>query len=169
MGQVLEPLATAEDAALASANDPLPEASWFWRRTFAFCITVALLFGAYVGVGHLGYSASTGSETAIDGLVSVTQISLFLVGLIILFYMLAPSAEQLTKLVQTGLALRQGITFRSTAAAVDAHGGKAQVTTEAGSDLTPPKTVEAPTWASDETELPDNKSGKLPWESEPKT
>lgn len=165
MNEMLEqPMAMAGDPATAAANDPLPESKWVWRRAFTFSLTAALLFGAYVSVGLIGQSATAGSETAIRGLVSITRISLGLIGLLILFYMLAPSAEQLTKLVQTGLALRNGVTFRSTATASTADGGKAEVTTQAGGDTEPPKEKEAPSRPSVDTGLPDIGAGPLPWE-----
>lgn len=93
-------------------QDPLPESKWFYRRIFTFVSTVTLLGIVWFRTNAMAEVAKSGSETAIKGLVTTVHGCLWLIGALILFYLLAPSAEQLTKLIQTGAALRSGVLFR---------------------------------------------------------
>lgn len=112
------------------AQDPLPESNWFWRRVFVFGLAAGLLLLVYMKIDSVADVARQGSREAIEGLVKLLRICLWLIGGLILFYMLAPSAEQLVKLIQTAKSLRDGVRFTSTAAT--APSGATSTTSTAG-------------------------------------
>lgn len=110
--------ATATPTATASppsvdAQDPLPESNWLWRRIFVFLLTAALLVLVWIKVDSVADVARMGSREAIEGLVSLLRWCLWLIGILVLFYLLAPSAEQTAKLIQTARSLREGVRFQS--------------------------------------------------------
>jgi hypothetical protein len=98
---------------LPDIQDPLPESSWFWRRVFCFLVVAVLLFFVWGAVDRLGKVAILAPDRGIPGLVSVTKSILFLAMLTITYYLLAPSAEQLTKLVKTASLLKSGVQIAS--------------------------------------------------------
>lgn len=150
---------------IVDAQDPLPEARWVWRRVFTYGLSIALIVSAFVGVDFIGKVALAGSETAIAGLVAITKGSLWLLAMLILFYLLAPSAEQLTKLIQTGAALRSGVNFRSSAHTETERGATVDAETEVGTDLIPGSDHEASVGPEKQTELPVKAKAQLPWEA----
>lgn len=101
---------------VADPQDPLPESNWFVRRVFAF-----IALGVYAGLR--GFSIWQTKDVSAWGL--------DMIGLtIIVCYMIAPSAEQFGKMMQTVSALKSGVSFNTTSA-VNAATGTATTTTEA--------------------------------------
>ncbi len=94
-------------------QDPLPEANWLWRRVFCFFVVGALMFFVWGSVDRLGKVAILSPVAGIPALVTVTKSILFLAMLTITYYLLAPSAEQLTKLVKTASLLKAGVQVAS--------------------------------------------------------
>lgn len=149
------------------AQDPLPEATWFFRRIFVFGLSVALLAMIWFKIDAVADVARAGSETAIAGLVALLKWCLATIGALILFYLLAPSAEQLTRLIQTARTLQTGrVAFRSSSSATSADGAHAQSRTEAGPVTLHPERETAGDGASGATELPGNDETPLPWRRE---
>lgn len=73
----------------ADPQDPLPEAQWLFRRIFTWTLTVALL-------GLLGWLIWRMPAEALQ------LVALWLIGLIALvvtYYLLAPSAAELARLI----------------------------------------------------------------------
>jgi len=115
---------------LPDPQDPLPEANWLWRRVFTF---VALFFAFAILVG-LGYATNrivgniVGRIDSMDAR-NVAQITVVALGVIekmfrmmfytvlviITYYMVAPSAEQITKMIQTAGLLKHGVQIASRA------------------------------------------------------
>lgn len=96
-------------------QDPLPEANWFWRRVFVFACATAILFLVYGAVDRLGAVAVVKPEVGIPAFVSIVKLLIFTVNALILFYMIAPSAEQITKMLKTASLLKAGVQFTSRA------------------------------------------------------
>lgn len=123
------------------AQDPLPESNWLWRRVFVFGLTIGLLILVYLKIDSVADVARMGSKEAIEGLVKLLRICLWLIGGLVLFYMLAPSAEQLVKLIQTAKSLRDGVRFTSSSTAT---AGTATTVSTAGQPPEPDRWSLAP-------------------------
>lgn len=79
----------------------LPESNFVWRRIFSYAHSVILL-------GLIGYVVFKMSTDA-----NLKQIALYLVLLLwwsMTYYMIAPTAEQITRIIQAGKSLRFGAT-----------------------------------------------------------
>ncbi len=96
-------------------QDPLPEANWFWRRVFVFACATAILFLVYGAVDRLGTVAVVKPEVGIPAFVSIVKLLIITVNILVLFYMIAPSAEQITKMIKTASLLKAGVQFTSRA------------------------------------------------------
>ncbi len=110
------------------AQDPLPEANWLWRRVFTFA-AVAVILGILIGlaiatnrivgnvVGRIDtMSAAAVAEIAKEALVVILRmftLMFWALMVTITYYMIAPSAEQITKMLQTAGLLKAGVQFAS--------------------------------------------------------
>lgn len=126
----------------SEAQDPLPESNWLWRRVFVFGLTAMLFVLVYDKVDAVADVARMGSREAIEGLIKLLRICLWLIAGLILFYMLAPSAEQLVKLIQTARSLREGVRFTSVSATTPS--GATSTASTAGMPPEPVMTAPAP-------------------------
>jgi len=139
-----DPAAASASPPVADAQDPLPESNWFWRRIFIFALSAGLLALVWFKVNDVAAVALTGSETAIAGLVKLLRLCLYLIGMLILFYLLAPSAEQLVKLIQTAKSLREGVSFTSTARSTGPEGSAENTNTAGPAPAEPPPPAPLP-------------------------
>lgn len=87
----------ASPAAILDPQDPLPESNWIPRRWFAF-------------ISLVGLFTIKGFETLLDRQNWLTDVLIFT---IIVCYMIAPSAEQATKMIQMASLFRHGVSFKS--------------------------------------------------------
>lgn len=154
-----EAAATAGPPPTVDAQDPLPEGAWLWRRVFVFGVTVILLALVWAKIDAVSDVARNGSETAIAGLVKLLRLCLILIGALILFYLLAPSAEQLTRLIQTARTLRSGVAIRTQQTATAPDGSTATARSEAGPAPLPPAQMADTDEPSPAFELPGNVPG----------
>lgn len=92
-------------------HDPLPEASWLWRRVFTFCVTTAVLWMVWGAITRLGSTAVLAPAIGIPALLSLCRYLLLLATLLITYYMVAPSAEQIVKMFQVAAMLKGGVQF----------------------------------------------------------
>lgn len=79
-------------------QDPLPEAHWTWRRAFTWGLTIICL----ILIAWIVRKLSTGEHLA--------GVAYGLIGLIALFatyYLIAPSAEHIVKLLRMASLLRR--------------------------------------------------------------
>jgi hypothetical protein len=90
-------------------QDPLPESSWFWRRVFVFSVTAAVLWMLWGAIDRLGTVARVSPEEGVPALLSLCKWIIGFTGLMVTYYMVAPSAEQITKMVKTAALLRSGV------------------------------------------------------------
>jgi hypothetical protein len=133
-----EPAATAGPPPTAEAQDPLPESSWTWRRLYVFLSTVV----CSVGIAFIMYMLFRISQQELNGRQSVettlaTTEALYKLGawLVVLtlvdrvLYLIAPSAEQATKMLATVSALKSGVGFSNTSRAAGPEGEAETVVT----------------------------------------
>lgn len=107
---------------IVDPQDPLPESNWVPRRWFVFAgrATQTVLVAA---CGYAIFQLGDADPTkAIGALLAVVYCLCGLLALDALLYLVAPSAEQATKMIQMVSALRSGVSFRSTASAQSPDG-----------------------------------------------
>lgn len=90
-------------------QDPLPESSWFWRRVFVFTVTAAVLWMLWGAITQLGNVALVEPRSGVPALLSLCKWIIGMTALMATYYMVAPSAEQLTKIVKTASLLQAGV------------------------------------------------------------
>lgn len=107
-------------------QDPLPETNWFWRRVYTFMLSLVSV--AFIWYGMEALTLMREAE-------SVYQITRYMIGvhvILITFYMVAPSAEQIVKMIQATKLMRDGVTVSRTVVAETPGGGRTEVSTSAG-------------------------------------
>lgn len=129
--------AASSPPVVVDPQDPLPESNWFWRRSFIFVMSAAILFGVWYYVDDLGTVALSGNESAIKGLISLLKLALWLIAGLITLYLIAPSAEQAGKWIATLAAWRSGVSTSSTATATAPSGASVSATTSATPNAAP--------------------------------
>lgn len=130
---------------LSDPQDPLPEANWLWRRVFTFAVLLAafvlalglaIALNRIVGniVGRLdtmdAKSVTAITLRALDVILRMFTLMVYVVLVNMLLYIVAPSAEQVTKLIQTARLLRGGVQM-STRARARGHGDEREEETAA--------------------------------------
>lgn len=133
------------------AQDPLPEATWLWRRVFVFTLTTALCGGIGLVVDRIGSSQAANITSAY---VSITRWMLLLLWFVVTYYLIAPSAEQVTRLIQTARVLKEGVTIRTRNIAMGPDGSAVSSTMEAGGGTSGTDTSQGAEEPSDGSELP---------------
>lgn len=131
------PAASAGPPVTVDPQDPLPESNWLWRRFFIFGLTAIILIGVYIYADSLAKAALALNETAIKGLITLLKLCLYLIGLLVLLYLIAPSAEQAGKWIATISAWRSGVSTSSTSTATAPSGATATATTTASAPGAP--------------------------------
>lgn len=127
---------------LSNPQDPLPEANWLWRRVFIFAVTSATLFFVYGSVDRLGAVAVVKPEIGIPAFVSIVKLLVVTINIMALFYMVAPSAEQITKMIKTASLLKSGVQIASRAR-LDTAERSEETTATVGVPPAPPVPAEA--------------------------
>lgn len=145
------PAASASPPPIADPQDPLPESNWLWRRIFVFFVLAALLAGAWFKVDVIGQVALGGNTDAILGLIELIKWALALSGILMLFYLVSPSAEQVVKMLATVQAWKGGVSTTSAARSTAPDGSTAAASTSAGPAR--PAAPAAPAGVADE--IPD--------------
>lgn len=90
-------------------QDPLPESSWLWRRIFVFSTTAAVLFMLWGAIDRLAAVALSAPQLGVPALLSLCKWIIGFSGMMATYYMVAPSAEQITKMIKTASLLRGGV------------------------------------------------------------
>ena len=135
-------------ASRVDVQDPLPETNWLWRRVYTFVLSLISVYFIYDGIEKLH---QLGQPAFIY---SMTRYMVGVLVLLITYYMIAPSAEQLTKLIQSSKILQSGVTINRTATAQTPEGGSTSAQTTAGIPAAP----EAPETAPEEDVAPRSKA-----------
>lgn len=105
-------------------QDPLPEANWLWRRVLSYALCLAFL-GMMVGFGWAMFKIVNSVTGKIDTMSAAAVVEITLAALrtveamfrlmfwallvVVTYYMVAPSAEQITKMLQTAGLLKAGV------------------------------------------------------------
>lgn len=143
----------------ADSQDPLPESDWTWRRGLTVAVVVAVLAMSGVSkwmifhlgnetLGLVGRIANARDAKALDGALSTVEISMgsllklgmadsFMLGLILILYLVAPSAEQVVKMLATVSAWKGGISTASFARSRSPDGSQAEDVQTAGPAVAP--------------------------------
>lgn len=154
---------------LTDPQDPLPEANWLWRRVFTFaCLAAAFLIAVglsialnrIVGniVGRLdtmdARNVAQITVVAINAILRMFTLMFYVVIIISTYYFIAPSAEQITKMIQTARLLRDGVQIASRAKAETPEGRREETQATIGRPPQPvvPPATPAPEVASDDEE-----------------
>jgi hypothetical protein len=97
---------TAPPAAAVTIDpqNPLPEASFMWRRLFAAAISANALVFVWFAAAWL-----VGGEQW-QYLYSLTKLMIFGAGLILTYYFIAPSAAELTNMIQSASIIKHSLT-----------------------------------------------------------
>jgi hypothetical protein len=111
------------------AQDPLPEGNWFYRRIFVGVLTAVLCIGVYFFAVKLAGSESADQTQAF---LSLAKWTLLLLWFISTYYLVAPSAEQVTRMWQTANVLKSGVTMSKQNIATAPDGSAASSTATAG-------------------------------------
>ncbi len=90
-------------------QDPLPESNWLWRRVFVFVVTGAILWMLWGAINRLGASALVNPTRGVDALMTLCKWLIGFDAMIATYYMVAPSAEQITKAIQIAKSWRHGV------------------------------------------------------------
>lgn len=81
-------------------QDPLPEPTWLWRRLYVYAVTIVILALVWIGVHKLAEVASLEPREGIIALLRVIQWLIAALICVITYYLVAPSAEQIVKMIQ---------------------------------------------------------------------
>lgn len=152
--------------AMPDIQDPLPESNWMWRRVFTFCVTAAVLWMLWGAITRLGTASLSTPQQGISALLTLCKWMIAYNILMVTYYMVAPSAEQMTKMLKTASLLKSGVQFagRST---IETIGDKKEVSATAGMPPAPP--IPAPSAAFQPQVAPDTGSpaADVPWATQP--
>lgn len=144
-------------------QDPLPEQNWFWRRIFIFSVCTVTAIGIWIMVQTM-VNLAGGNPTLIVG--AFTKIIMWLLlnsWFAMTYYMVAPSAEHVTRMWQAATMFKQGVVSTTTQVAEGADGSRATAQTVTGVAPIKPVAVPVVEPASSSTGSPDNNHGDLPW------
>jgi hypothetical protein len=159
--------------ALSDPQDPLPESNWLWRRVFtfvalgcAFILLFALATATNRIVGNVvgridtmdARNVAQITVVALNTMLEMFKLMFWLATLTITYYMVAPSAEQITKVIQTAGLLKSGVQIGSRARFEGPDGQREETSGTVG---LPPGPV-APSLPPEAPEAPDN----APWAAE---
>lgn len=130
----------AENPATARVDvqDPLPETNWFWRRVYTFVLSLVSVAFIWYGI-----EALTGMQQP-EAVYRVTRYMIGVHVMLITYYMVAPSAEQIIKIIQSAKLLRAGIPITRSAAVQTPQGTRTEVKTVAGREEPPAAPVASP-------------------------
>lgn len=95
--------------AVADVQDPLPESSWLWRRVFTFVVTGVILYFLWCAMDRLSRVAMIAPAEGVPALLALCKWIISLTILMTTYYLIAPSAEQIVKVVQVAGMLRSGV------------------------------------------------------------
>lgn len=100
--------ATSGPPPSVDVQDPLPESAFLYRRIFSYFLSVALIALLALVVWRM------------DSAAELTRVALYLcllLFMVVTYYMIAPSAEQVVKMLQTAKLLARGVTIEKSASA----------------------------------------------------
>lgn len=146
---------------LVDMQDPLPESNWLWRRVLTF-LAIIVIFSLMSGLAYAVHRIVGGVIQRIDGMSAqaVADITVRALGVIermfgwmywsllvvVTYYMVAPSAEQIAKMIGAVSLLKGGVGTASRTTVTD-RDGKTEVASTTGippTPMVPPAETETP-------------------------
>lgn len=118
-------------------QDPLPEASWLWRRVFVFATTAAVFWMLWAAIDRLAAVALAAPHLGVPALLSLCKWIIGFSGMMATYYMVAPSAEQIVKMLKTAALLRSGVQVAGSRVS-DSHSGRVEEAKTVGMPPAPP-------------------------------
>lgn len=95
-------------------QDPLPESKWLFRRILMFgfaTLFVAAIVWTTILIGKIAFNQPDASVEAIKQLTKIVLALGFINGLLMVLYLVAPSGEQVAKMLAMAAAMRDGVSF----------------------------------------------------------
>lgn len=136
-------------------QDPLPESNWLWRRLFIFALTAIIVVACWWLLVPLRQAALQLNRDAILGAFDTIHYLFGVLVVLIIFYTVAPSGEQVAKMFNLTSILTKGAGWMASAAARAPDGRVATAQTVAGAGVVHPATVSPLEGASDGFGLPE--------------
>lgn len=137
---------TPTPPALSDAQDPLPESNWLWRRVLTF-LAIVVIFLLMAGLAYAVHRIVGGVIGRIENMSAdaVREITVRALGVIekmfgwmywallvvVTYYMVAPSAEQIAKMIGAVSLLKGGVKTASRTL-IDTDRGVVERSTAAG-------------------------------------
>lgn len=121
-----EPVKIEQPPITLEPQDPLPESTWLWRRAFIFALTGIIAIGVWMMVQAIVNVTANEPDLAVGAMVKVIGWLLLFGWFNSTYYLIAPSAEQLTRLIQTASLLKSNVPFLSRSSAKAPDGTTAQ-------------------------------------------
>lgn len=137
---------TPTPPALSDAQDPLPESNWLWRRVLTF-LAIIVIFAIMAGLGYAVHRIVGGVIQRIDGMTATEVAAITIKALsviekmfgwmywallvVVTYYMVAPSAEQIAKMIGAVSLLKGGVKTASHTL-IDTDRGVVERSTAAG-------------------------------------
>lgn len=125
---------------MTEEQDPLPENKWLFRRLYAYVVSAWLLILTTLGLIWLRRLESA------DNLLSLAIAIVVLLGLVITYYMIAPSAEHITRIFQTVSALKGGVATSVVSTVTTAAGKVTETTSKTGKTAAPAEPPKETPW-----------------------
>lgn len=144
-------------------QDSLPESSWFWRRVFVFTVTAAVLWMLWGAITQLANVALVEPRLGVPALLSLCKWIIGFTGMMVTYYMVAPSAEQLTKMVKTASLLKSGVQVAGTR--VETPEGHVEEARTVGLPPAPPIPGSGEAIRPADEDLPTPEDGSPPWDT----
>jgi hypothetical protein len=95
-------------------QDPLPESNWLYRRLFIFGFSIVAMVFMWRRGEYVQSLGTANPVIVIQAQYDMFQWMMYYSILLIIFYMVAPSAEELIRIIQTARSIRTGVSFKHT-------------------------------------------------------
>jgi hypothetical protein len=119
-------------------QNPLPEPSFFWRRWIAILICANALVFAWFAAAWLVGGEQWGS------LYGLTKLLIYFAALVLTYYFIAPSATELTNMIQSAGLMKKSLDVAETAAKSAAGTAQSYAQRRFEGDAAPESRIPAP-------------------------
>lgn len=157
-------MADLSPSSTTDLQDPLPESSWFWRRVFVFAVTAAVLWMLWGAITQLANVALVEPRLGVPALLTLCKWIIGFSGMMVTYYMVAPSAEQLTKMVKVASLLKSGVQVAGTR--VETPEGHVEGAKTVGLPPAPPIPGPGEAFRASGEDLPTSEGDSPPWDAQ---
>jgi hypothetical protein len=99
-------------------QDPLPEPTWLWRRLYVYAVSIVFMVLIWVSVHQLAEAAMMEPSRGIGALLSALKWLILTLTCVITYYLVAPSAEQIVKMIQAARIIRTSMSEKPPSAPI---------------------------------------------------